>query len=190
MYCLKCALCTEKLVKDCQSEVDDKDHDQRDLITFIREEEEEEEESDFIEEGEMVSSECRKRKKRIGRRAKGKRFLAKKPASKRAKAEQMAKAVELLQSTFENDPTKELLQILRDDMKQSREQEMRYFQLMCGLLTPTAIQTCNPMVVSILIAVLILMIFIIKAIILQNNLCPIRELAAVTQVPHPLGTLH
>ena len=65
-YCLKCALCTEKLVKDCQSEVDDKDHGQRDLTTCIREEEEE---SDFIEEGEMVSSECRKRKKRIGRRA-------------------------------------------------------------------------------------------------------------------------
>ncbi|CAH3153154.1 unnamed protein product, partial [Pocillopora meandrina] len=64
--------------------------------------------------------------------SKGKRFLAKKPASKRAKTEQMAKAVELLQSTIENDPTKELLQILREDMKQSREQEMRYFQLMCG----------------------------------------------------------
>ena len=67
-YCLKCALCTEKLVKDCQSEVDDKDHGQRDLTTCIREEEEEEE-SALIEEGEMVSSECRKRKKRIGRRA-------------------------------------------------------------------------------------------------------------------------
>ena len=306
-YCLKCALCTEKLVKDCQSEVDDKDHGQRDLTTCIREEEEEEE-SDFIEEGEMVSSECGKRKKRIGRRAtwkedhitdmvniivnddqlvkklifcntkkasnteayemlrkrlnveynkttgsdfpfqvqqmrnkfkscistckqicmtmktasgierfveergygkwfdllyvlvktrdscqrenacepsvhignvdkqdtskndqevdgddddcastssslmdssgevpsKGKRFLAKKPASKRAKTEQMAKAVELLQSTIENDPTKELLQILREDMKQSREQEMRYFQLMCGLLTPNSNPNMQP----------------------------------------------
>ena len=44
-YCLKCALCTEKLVKDCQSEVDDKDHGQRDLTTCIREEEEEESDS-------------------------------------------------------------------------------------------------------------------------------------------------
>ena len=41
--------------KDCQSEVDDKDHGQRDLTTCIREEEEEE--SDSIEEDEMVSSE-------------------------------------------------------------------------------------------------------------------------------------
>ena len=48
--------------------MDDKDHGQRDLTTCIHEEEEEEE-SDFIEEGEMVSSECGKRKKRIGRRA-------------------------------------------------------------------------------------------------------------------------
>ena len=291
-YCLKCALCTEKLVKDCQSEVDDKDHGQRDLTTCIREEEEEEE-SDFIEEGEMMSSECRKRKKRIGRRAtwkedhitdmvniivnndqlvkklifcntkkarnteayeivlkrlnveynktagsdfpfqvqqmrnkfksctskckqicmtmktasgnerfveergygkwfdllyalvktrgscqrknacepsahtgnvdkqdtgkndeevggddddcastsssfigsskevpsKGKRFSAKKPVSKRAKTEQMTKAVELLQGTIENDPTKELLQILREDIKQSREQKIPKLKL-------------------------------------------------------------
>ena len=76
--------------------------------------------------------------------SKGKRFLAKKPASKRAKTEQMAKAVELLQSTIENDPTKELLQILREDMKQSREQEMRYFQLMCGLLTPNSNPNMQP----------------------------------------------
>ena len=56
----------------------------------------------------------------------------------------MAKAVELLQSTIENDPTKELLQILREDMKQSREQEMRYFQLMCGLLTPNSNPNMQP----------------------------------------------
>lgn len=60
--------------------------------------------------------------------SKGKCFSAKKPASKRAKTEQMTKALELLQSTIENDPTKELLQILRQDIKQYREQEMRYFQ--------------------------------------------------------------
>ena len=277
--------------KDCQSEVDDKDHGQRDLTTCIREEEEEE--SDSIEEGEMVSSECGKRKKRIGRRAtwkedhitdmvniivnndqlvkklifcntkkarnteayeivlkrlnveynktagsdfpfqvqqmrnkfksctskckqicmtmktasgnerfveergygkwfdllyalvktrgscqrknacepsahtgnvdkqdtgkndeevggddddcastsssfigsskevpsKGKRFSAKKPVSKRAKTEQMTKAVELLQGTIENDPTKELLQILREDIKQSREQKIPKLKL-------------------------------------------------------------
>ena len=36
--------------------------------------------------------------------SKGKCFLAKKPAPKRAKTEQMTKALELLQSTIENDP--------------------------------------------------------------------------------------
>ena len=44
-YCLKCAPCTEKLVKDCHSKVDDKDHGQRDLTTCIREEEEDESDS-------------------------------------------------------------------------------------------------------------------------------------------------
>ena len=44
-YCLKCAPCTEELVKDCHSKVDDKDHGQRDLTTCIREEEEEESDS-------------------------------------------------------------------------------------------------------------------------------------------------
>ena len=48
----------------------------------------------------------------------------------------MAKTLKLIQTTIENDPTKGLMQILRDDMKHSRELEMRYFQLMCGLLAP------------------------------------------------------
>ena len=32
---VECAPCTQKLVKDCQSEVDGKDHGQRDLTTCI-----------------------------------------------------------------------------------------------------------------------------------------------------------
>ena len=39
--------------------------------------------------------------------------------------------------TIDNDPAKELLQILKEDIKASREQEMRYFQMMCGLMNPT-----------------------------------------------------
>ena len=67
----------------------------------------------------------------------------KKSTFKRSKTDQVAKALELLQATIENDPAKELLQILKEDMKASREQEMRYFQLMSGLMNPTI--TPNPL---------------------------------------------
>ena len=40
----------------------------------------------------------------------------------------------LLQTTIKNDPTKELLQILKDDMQHSREQEMRQFNMLCDLI--------------------------------------------------------
>lgn len=61
----------------------------------------------------------------------------KKPPFKKSKTDQVGKALELLQATIDNDPTKDLLQILKEDMKASREQEMRYFQMMCGLMNPT-----------------------------------------------------
>ena len=79
---------------------------------------------------------------------KSKSLPVKKPALKRGKTDQVAKALELLQATIDNDPTKELLQILREDMKHSREQEMRYFQMMCGLMTsngnPNILVNGNP----------------------------------------------
>ena len=65
-YCRERAPCTKKLVEDCQSEGDDKDHGQRDLTTCICEEKEEE---DSIKEGEIVSSESWKKNNRIGQRA-------------------------------------------------------------------------------------------------------------------------
>ena len=61
----------------------------------------------------------------------------KKPTFKKRKTDQLGKALELLQATIDHDPAKELLQILKEDMKASREQEMRYFQMMCGLINPT-----------------------------------------------------
>lgn len=61
----------------------------------------------------------------------------KKPTFKKSKTDQVGKALELLQATIDNDPTKDFLQILKEDMKASREQEMRYFQMMCGLMNPT-----------------------------------------------------
>lgn len=59
----------------------------------------------------------------------------KKPATKKHKTDAVAKSLELLQTTIENDPTKELLQILREDMKHSREEETRHFNLLCGMMT-------------------------------------------------------
>ena len=61
----------------------------------------------------------------------------KKATFQKSKTDQVDKALELLQATIDNDPAKELLQILKEDMKASREQEMRYFQMMCGLMNPT-----------------------------------------------------
>ena len=40
----------------------------------------------------------------------------------------------LLQTTITNDPTKELLQILREDMQHLWEQEMKQFNMLCDLL--------------------------------------------------------
>ena len=48
--------------------------------------------------------------------------------------EHLAKTLQLLQTTIENDPTKELVQTSREEMKHSREHGMRYFQLMCSLI--------------------------------------------------------
>ena len=60
----------------------------------------------------------------------------KKVTAKRNKTDQLTKAVALLNKVIENDPTKEMLQLLREEMKESREQEMRYFQMMCNMITP------------------------------------------------------
>ena len=61
----------------------------------------------------------------------------KKPTLKNRKTDEFGKAYELLQATIDNDPVKELLQILKDDMKASQEQEMMYFHMMCGLMNST-----------------------------------------------------
>ena len=68
--------------------------------------------------------------------------------------DQVAKAVELLQTTIENDPTRDLLQILKEDMQHSREEEMKFFQMMCGMMTSNPSmhgmlsQNYNPMLQS------------------------------------------
>ena len=59
---------------------------------------------------------------------------AKKSTFKKGKTDHVSKALELLQATIDNDPTKELLQFLKEDIKQSREQERMYFQMMCGFM--------------------------------------------------------
>ena len=46
----------------------------------------------------------------------------------------IASSLEFLQSTIQNNPTKELVQILKDDMQHSREQEMRQFNMLCDLI--------------------------------------------------------
>ncbi len=62
-------------------------------------------------------------------------FVPVKPTSaKRPKMDVIASSLELLQTTIKNDPTKELLQILKDDMQHSREQETRQFNLLCDLI--------------------------------------------------------
>ena len=79
---------------------------------------------------------------------KSKPVPVKKPTFKKVKAgksDHVSKALELLQATIDNDPTKELLQFLKDDIKQSREQERMYFQMMCGLISSS---TGNPHVNS------------------------------------------
>lgn len=50
-------------------------------------------------------------------------FVPVKKAAKRSRKDKaVAKSFELLQATIENDPTKELLQILKEDLKHSREE--------------------------------------------------------------------
>ncbi len=62
-------------------------------------------------------------------------FVPVKPTSaKRTKMDVIASSLKLLQTTIKNDPTKELLQILKDDMQHSREQETRQFNLLCDLI--------------------------------------------------------
>ncbi|CAB4032760.1 Hypothetical predicted protein, partial [Paramuricea clavata] len=72
----------------------------------------------------------------------------KKNSAKRPKTDVIASSLELLQNTIKNDPTKELLQILKDDMQHSREQEMKQFDLLCGLIRSNQCQqvpfTSNP----------------------------------------------
>ena len=64
-------------------------------------------------------------------------FVPKKSATaKRSKTEHLAKAVELLNTAIENDPTKEMLQLMREEMQQSRQQEVRYLQMICSMVMP------------------------------------------------------
>ena len=80
---------------------------------------------------------------------KSKPVHVKKPTFKKVKAgksDHVSKALELQQATTDNDPTKELLQFLKDHIKQSREQERMYFQMTCGLMSSS---TGNPHVNSI-----------------------------------------
>ena len=58
----------------------------------------------------------------------------KRNSKKKPKIDVIASSLELLQSTIKNDPTKELLQILKDDMQHSREQETRQFNMLCELI--------------------------------------------------------
>ncbi|CAB3988526.1 Hypothetical predicted protein [Paramuricea clavata] len=54
--------------------------------------------------------------------------------AKRPKTDVIPRSLQLLQNIIKNDSTKELLQILKDDMQHSREQEMKQFDLLCGLI--------------------------------------------------------
>ena len=58
----------------------------------------------------------------------------KRNSDKKTKTDVIASSLELLQTTIKNDPTKELLQILKDDIQHSREQEMRQFNMSCDLI--------------------------------------------------------
>jgi len=48
---------------------------------------------------------------------------AKKHTVKKGKTDQLGKALELLQATIDNDPAKELLQILKEDIKASQSRK-------------------------------------------------------------------
>ena len=125
-------------------------------------------------------------------------FSVKKRATKRRKTEQMEKTLELLQATIENGPTKELGQMLEEDMKHSREQEMRlpYLHLMCSYVWSITTQWPSKYATSWTVmltftAVQIQIIFTIKVIILHNSLRPFQELlVVVVQAPHHMGIHH
>lgn len=56
-------------------------------------------------------------------------------SNKRQKVDPVLKTVDLLKSVIENDPTKEFIKIMKEEMQQSREQDIRYFQMLCGVMT-------------------------------------------------------
>ena len=60
----------------------------------------------------------------------------KRSAAKRSKTDHLSKAVELLKTAVQNDPTREMIQLMREEMQHSHQQEMRYFQMMCNLMMP------------------------------------------------------
>lgn len=58
----------------------------------------------------------------------------KRSSAKKSNVDVIASCLELLHTTFKNDPTKELLQILKEDMRHSQEQEMKQFDMLCDLI--------------------------------------------------------
>ena len=61
---------------------------------------------------------------------------SKKNPRRKDSSETTGQLVELVKSMIENDPTKEMINTIREEVKESREHEMRMFQLMMNTMNP------------------------------------------------------
>lgn len=73
-------------------------------------------------------------------------FVPVKNRKRRNREDPLFEALHLIKSVIENDPTKDLIQVIRDDMKKSREHELKLFQMIlsAGSQQPSLSQQ-NPM---------------------------------------------
>ena len=59
-------------------------------------------------------------------------FVPVKKKGRKHKSDQITSAVDLIRSVIENDPTKQLLEGIHEEMKLAREQEKRYLDILLG----------------------------------------------------------
>ena len=59
-------------------------------------------------------------------------FVPVKKKGRKHKSDQIASTVDFIRSVIDNDPTKELLEGIHEEMKLAREQGKRYFDILLG----------------------------------------------------------